>query len=218
MTVAALAPPALVSLSFPDGREGPFPSSPLFWPVPLFALAFLSRTPGAERTLRIGAVLYALAAVAAFVVTTPMGGNAVRLGALVGGPLLLCAIWGRPWTKQLVGAADPGRRLRARSRSGSGRRAVRDVIKYIEDPAAKSNYFEPLREFLFRLPDQRRIEIPFTRLHWEDGARGPRPRLDRPRVAAPAGHAPRNKLFYEGRCTRSPTRPGWARTRSATSR
>jgi hypothetical protein len=45
--------------------------------------------------------------------------------------------------------------------------AVRDVIKYIEDPAAKSDYFEPLRQFLYTLPDQRRIEIPFTRSHWE---------------------------------------------------
>ena len=45
--------------------------------------------------------------------------------------------------------------------------AVRDVIKYLEDPAAKSDYFEPLRQFLYTLPDQRRIEIPFTRSHWE---------------------------------------------------
>ena len=44
---------------------------------------------------------------------------------------------------------------------------MRDVIKYLEDPAAKSDYFTPLKEFLFRLPDQRRIEIPFTRSHWE---------------------------------------------------
>ncbi len=41
------------------------------------------------------------------------------------------------------------------------------MIKYIEDPAAKSDYFEPLRQFLSTLPDQRRIEIPFTRSHWE---------------------------------------------------
>ena len=27
-----------------------------------------------------------------------MGGNAVRLGALFGGPVLLCALWGRPWS------------------------------------------------------------------------------------------------------------------------
>ena len=43
MTVAALAPPALVSLVFPDGREGPFVFS-AFWPVPLFASPSTSRS------------------------------------------------------------------------------------------------------------------------------------------------------------------------------
>src|SRR2546423_14871816 len=38
MTAAALAPPAVVSVLFPDGGEGPFVFS-AFWPVPLFALA-----------------------------------------------------------------------------------------------------------------------------------------------------------------------------------
>ena len=95
-----------------------------------------------------------------------MGGNAVRLGALFGGPVLLCALWGRPWTKRpwalpLLVAGFASLALWQWSP------AVRDVIKYIEDPAAKADYFEPLREFLFRLPDQRRIEIPFTRSHWE---------------------------------------------------
>ncbi|MEA2466610.1 MAG: hypothetical protein QOJ57_736, partial [Thermoleophilaceae bacterium] len=79
MTAAALAPPALVSLFFPDGRSGPFVFS-AFWPVPLFALAFFAALPARERTLRIGALLYALAAVGAFAITTPMAGNAVRLG------------------------------------------------------------------------------------------------------------------------------------------
>ena len=74
--------------------------------------------------------------------------------------------------------------------------AVRDVIKYIEDPAAKSDYFEPLRQFLATLPDQRRIEIPFTRSHWEGAeialeaplARGWLRQLD----------TGRNPIFYGG--------------------
>ena len=43
----------------------------------------------------------------------------------------------------------------------------------MEDPAAKANYFEPLRQFLKTLPDQRRIEIPFTRSHWESAEIAP---------------------------------------------
>jgi hypothetical protein len=45
--------------------------------------------------------------------------------------------------------------------------AIRDIDKALSDPAAESSYFEPLRQFLVTLPDQRRIEIPFTRSHWE---------------------------------------------------
>ncbi len=74
--------------------------------------------------------------------------------------------------------------------------AVRDVIKYLEDPAAKSHYFEPLRQYLATLPDQRRIEIPFTRSHWEGAeialhtplARGWLRQLD----------TGRNPIFYRG--------------------
>jgi hypothetical protein len=95
-----------------------------------------------------------------------MGGNAVRLGALFGGPVLLCALWGLPWTKRwwalpVLVAGFASLALWQWSP------AVRDVKKYLEDPAAKSNYFEPLRQFLATLPDQRRIGIPFTRSHWE---------------------------------------------------
>ena len=46
-----------------------------------------------ERVLRAGAVLYALALVASFVLRTPMGGNAVRLGALMAGPVAALALW-----------------------------------------------------------------------------------------------------------------------------
>ena len=58
------------------------------------------RPPREQSALRWGAVLYGLGATLALVIETPMGGNAVRLGALFGGPVLLCALWGRPWTKR----------------------------------------------------------------------------------------------------------------------
>ena len=49
-----------------------------------------------------------------------MGGNAVRLGALFGGPVLLCAIWGRPWTQRWWAVPILAAGF-ARSRCGSGR-------------------------------------------------------------------------------------------------
>jgi hypothetical protein len=165
IAAAAFIPPVFLAWAFPEGGWAPFPDS-AYVPIPLFALACLILLPRDQSALRWGAVLYGLGSTLALVLETPMGGNAVRLGALFGGPLLLCAIWGQPWTKRLWALPV----LVAGFASlvmWQWSPAVRDVIKYIEDPAAKADYFTPLREFLFRLPDQRRIEIPFTRSHWE---------------------------------------------------
>ncbi|MET0836893.1 MAG: hypothetical protein ABWY97_08940 [Thermoleophilaceae bacterium] len=162
---AALIPPLFLAWAFPEGGWAPFPTS-AYVPIPLFALACLIVLPREEAALRWGAVLYALGATLALAVETPMGGNAVRLGALFGGPVLLCALWGRRFRYRLIvlPLVVAGFATLALWQWSP---AVRDVKKYIEDPAAKSDYFEPLRQFLYTLPDQRRIEIPFTRSHWE---------------------------------------------------
>ena len=165
IAAAAFIPPVFLSWAFPEGGWAPFPTS-AYIPIPLFALACLIVLPRQQSALRWGAVLYAAGSTLALLMETPMGGNAVRLGALFGGPVLLCAIWGRPWTRRLW--AIPALALVfAPLVLWQWSPPVRDVIKYLEDPAAKSDYFAPLRDFLFRLPDQRRIEIPFTRSHWE---------------------------------------------------
>ena len=162
---AALIPPLFLAWAFPEGGWAPFPTS-AYVPIPLFALACLIVLPREEAALRWGAVLYALGATLALAVETPMGGNAVRLGALFGGPVLLCALWGRRFRYRLIELPLIVAGF-ATLALWQWSPAVRDVKKYIEDPAAKSDYFEPLRQFLYTLPDQRRIEIPFTRSHWE---------------------------------------------------
>jgi hypothetical protein len=165
IAAASFLPPVFLSWAFPEGGWAPFPTT-AYVPIPLFALACLIVLPRKQSALRWGAVLYAVGATVALVLETPMGGNAVRLGALFGGPVLLCALWGQSWTRRwwawpilIAGFASLA--------LWQWSPAVRDVNKYLEDPAAKSNYFEPLRQFLATLPDQRRIEIPFTRSHWE---------------------------------------------------
>ena len=165
IAVAAFVPPLFLSWAFPEGGWAPFPFT-AYLPIPAFALACLVVLPREQRALRWGAALYGIGATVALLIETPMGGNAVRLGALFGGPVLLCALWGRPimrklWAVPLLAVGFASLAFWQWSP------AVRDVIKYIEDPAAKSDYFEPLRAFLFTLPDQRRVEIPFTRSHWE---------------------------------------------------
>ncbi len=74
--------------------------------------------------------------------------------------------------------------------------AVRDSVKAFTDPVADPDYFDPVREYLALLPDQRRVEIPFTLGHWEGAevaseaplARGWLRQLD-------TGH---NPIFYKG--------------------
>ena len=165
IAAASFIPPVFLAWAFPEGGWAPFPHT-AYVPIPIFALACLVLLRREASALRWGVALYGLGATLALVIETPMGGNAVRLGALFGGPVLLCALWARPrpqrlWVVPVLAAGFAALAFWQWSP------AVRDVIKYLEDPAAKSDYFEPLRQFLYTLRDQRRIEIPFTRSHWE---------------------------------------------------
>jgi hypothetical protein len=193
-TVAALVPTALVSLLFPDGGEGPFVFS-AFWPVPLLALAFWFAVPARERTLRAGALLYAVAAVGAWAITTPVGGNAVRLGALVGGPLLLCALLAArrrlsvPLVVLLVVFA--GWQWSA---------AVRDIAQTSGDRSTQASFYKPLNDFLARAGAGAapfRVEIPFTFSHWGTAEVAPRFALARGWLRP--DDVEYNHLFYGGR-------------------
>jgi len=194
LAAASFLPPVFLSFAFPEGGWAPFPTT-AYLPIPLFALACLAVLPRRDASLRWGAVLYALGSTLALFIDTPMGGNAVRLGALVGGPLLVCAAAERGLLR-LRPLAVPAAAGLALLAVWQWSPAVRDVRKYLEDPAARSDYFEPLRQYLATLPDQRRIEIPFTRSHWESAeiaplvplARGWLRQLD----------TGRNPIFYRG--------------------
>jgi hypothetical protein len=194
IALAALAPALFLSAAFPEGGWAPFPFS-AYLPIPLFCAACLLVLPRQERALRAGAVLYAIGATLAVAFETPMGGTASRLGMLFGGPLLLCAAWDR--------LRRPSLPLLAVAVAGFGllgywqwTSAIRDIDKAIHDPAAESGYFAPLRAYLATLPDQRRIEIPFTSSRWENAevaplaplARGWQRQLD----------TGRNPVFYRG--------------------
>jgi hypothetical protein len=191
---AALAPPLLLGVAFPEGGWAPFPFT-AYLPVPLFCVACLILLPRGERVLRAGAVLYTLGATVAVSAETQIGGTAPRLGMLFGGPLLLCVAWDRlrRSTTQLLALAVAGFALLGYWQWTS---AIRDIDKALRDPAARADYFEPLRQFLYTLPDQRRIEIPFTSSRWENAevaplvplARGWLRQLD----------TGRNPVFYRG--------------------
>ena len=169
---AAILPAVLIALAFSsDGRE-PFDLS-TFWPLPLLSIGFALVAGREQRALQAGALLYGLACCAAFVIDTPMGGNAARFGGLIGGPLLLAALLSRA-----RGGGEPraiGRPLAAVAALSLAGLAfiqwsppVRDVIKAFEDPSVEASYYRPLNEFLDRAGGPiGRVEIPFTRSHWE---------------------------------------------------
>jgi hypothetical protein len=178
---------------FPQGGSEPFVPS-AFWPALAGSLVIAALLPASERALRNGALLYAVALAAAFVLSTPLGGNATRLGALVAGPVALGALLGRrsPVLVAMLAVAFAYWPLYP---------AVRDVVRASGDPSLEASYHAPLIAFLRAqgAPGSFRVEIPFTENHWEarhvaggrDGiplARGWERQLDRKFGA----------LFYDG--------------------
>ncbi|MBS1871114.1 MAG: hypothetical protein JSS99_15800 [Actinobacteria bacterium] len=162
VAAAAMAPVAALAIAFPEGGTEPFVTS-AFWPVIAVAAAALVLLPRAERVLRIGVALYALGATAAFVLDTPLGGNVVRLGALCAGPLLALTLW--PRRRLVLACLAP---FVLWWQLGS---AVVDVRTTSGDPSVHAAYYAPLlAELRARGADggaRGRLEIPFTRAHWE---------------------------------------------------
>jgi hypothetical protein len=188
VAVAAAGPVLLLTLIFPEGGTEPFVGS-AFWPAFLSLLVFAALLPKEQRVLRAGVLLYALALLACFVIPSAIGGNSTRLAALAGGPLFACTNWPQRRALMLLLAAPfiywqlmP---------------AVRDVAITHSDPSTQAAYYAPLIAELERLGDTDtfRVEVPFTRSHWEGArlaphvalARGWERQLDRQR----------NPLFYD---------------------
>lgn len=90
----AFATALALSAAFPGGGSEPFVPSALV-PAIIALLVVLVALPGDQRGLRVGVALYLAGIVLAGLLATPMGGNATRLAALAGGPLLVAALWGR---------------------------------------------------------------------------------------------------------------------------
>jgi hypothetical protein len=198
VALASFLPPVFLAVAFPEGGWAPFPLS-AFLPIPVFCAACMLLLPRRQRVLRLGVLIYGIASLVALLFETPMGGNAVRLGALFGGPVLLCAIWGRR-----IRGGRAGRAAVVAVMVGlfvwQWSAPVRDVVKYLEDPAAKAGYFDELKEYMATLAPQRRLEIPFTRSHWEAAEIAPSVPLARGSLRQlDTGH---NPIFYRGQLNR----------------
>jgi hypothetical protein len=137
--------------------------------------------------------MFAGALFACLVVPTGVGGNATRLAALAGGPLVAC-VWAPRRPMLLLAFAVPFVYWQAMP-------PVRDLVVAAGDPSTHASYYAPLIERLRAESGSgpMRVEVPFTRVHWEAAhlaehvaiARGWERQLDRKR----------NAVFYEGELT-----------------
>jgi hypothetical protein len=146
---------AVLAGAFPTAGWFPFVFS-AFVGVLLFTGAALALLPRGERALRFGVMLFALLAIAAFAVHTPVGANAARLGSLFGGPVLALALADRRPLALAVIALP----LLYWQWGG----AVRDTGAATRKPSPGTSYYEPLIAELERRTGAEpvRIEIPIT--------------------------------------------------------
>jgi hypothetical protein len=186
---SALAPVLALSVAFPEG--GSFPFVPLsFWPALAAALAVTLALPRDARVVRFGAMLYALAMIASFIFTTPMGGNVVRLGALFAGPVVAALLWQRD-RRILALLALPLLYWQWVA-------PVDDWARSAGDPSVHARYYTGLLSFLSgRDGPPFRVEIPFTDNHWE--SRWVAPKVPLARGWERQVDRARNKIFYDGR-------------------
>jgi hypothetical protein len=227
---AVLATPAVVvtlalAVLFPEGGYEPFALSSLLAAAGA-SLALILVLPVRERLLRRGAQLYLLALLLAYVVPSPMGSNAVRFGVLFAPAILVGCVgvadiqrafarFSRSW--QLVRSHDPARASRI-GRAGavwllallSAALMLWQVAGPLEqsigaslEPASRNSFYVPAIRYLESHSGgaPMRIEVPFTKSHWDatilgerfDLARGWERQLD----------TRYDDLFYSGRLTAS---------------
>ncbi len=195
LAVAALTPIALLAVVFPEGGSQPFDASSAL-PALVGVLIIAALIPARQRALRIGALLYAVALLGAYLLTTPVGGNADRLGALVAGPIAACVLAARsPLGRPLVLLALAPFLLYWQVNA-----PVTDFASAAPDPSEHASYYAPLLSRLAALgatdpQHPLRIEVVTTANHSDASrvaphvalARGWERQLDR-------GH---NALFYD---------------------
>jgi hypothetical protein len=191
---AALAGPALaltaaLALLFPEGGEETFAFSSLLAAGGLSALVMLLLPPR-ERLLRNGLALYLLALALSYLVPSPMGSNAVRLGVLftpaifVGSagvedirraPARLGAWLSRQASQTPLGPLSNRVARLALGVLCLGLLAwqldgpVTQSVEASNDPSAQLAYYKPAIDYLAANDggEPLRIEVPFTQSHWD---------------------------------------------------
>jgi hypothetical protein len=164
---------ALAAL-FGEGGWEPYPLLS-FLATAAVIVGFMAALPRRQGLLWSGAVVYLVACLACVAVHSPMGANVERYGALLAGPLLLCAVQstGRPCSAVAVVAL-----LGIAVWTVWG--PVRETAAVAGNASTSASYYLPVERFVAAHGGSLvRVEVPFTRGHWEAAWLAPRVSLAR---------------------------------------
>lgn len=189
LVAGAAAPALLLAIAFPSSGSAPF-SATSFWPALAATATIFALLPREARTLRIGALLYALLLVVAFAVPNPLGHTATRLGALTALPFVATLGWHGSRRRLLLGA------LALAFTWWALYPPVRDALRAADDPAATEEFHTPLIEALENRSEiGARVEVVPTAVHGE--ARFVAPEIPLARGLSRQLDTELNGLFYD---------------------
>jgi hypothetical protein len=203
------------NLAFPEAGQFPFVFSS-YLAIPLWCAGVLVLTQGVrvqERQLRRVIVGYLLASTLLWLVPNALGGNAVRLGALFGGPVLAAVLLSRrPRPAVPTWLFAPVLALAiAGSLYWQLTASVAQIARSVGDPSTTSAYFEPAARWLqAHGADGTRIEVPPTANHWESAYLAPKFELARGWLRQL--DTTRDDLFYDERELTPATYGAWLRS------
>jgi hypothetical protein len=160
LAIPALAGGIVMWKLFPEGGTDRFAAS-AFWPMLAISAGGVALLTPRRRTLWAAGLLYLAVLVGAFVVPTPFGQNALRLGVLAGPSVLALAHRRRPPVLALAVVGVGLVYLQWLP-------AVRAVAEAHGDPSTHAAFQDEARDFLDRVAQPgERVEVPLTLNHWE---------------------------------------------------
>jgi hypothetical protein len=181
----SLAVIVVTSVLFPGTGPMPYPWTSL---VPTELLCLTALTPLVKTTpaVRLGALFYAVASFFSWLVPNPLGGNAPRLAASIGVPLLACLLTapgpalGRLNDARPISWLAKGRSIRLTAKWRVAAIAIvipfavwqwapgQQIVTSSTVPGTQESYYKPLlAELALLSPRPVRVEVVPTQAHWE---------------------------------------------------
>ena len=203
------------NLAFPEAGQFPFVFSS-YVAIPAWCFgAFVLTQPLREEERQLRRVLlgYLLVSTLLWIIPNALGGNAVRLGALFGGPVLAAVLLshrprlGRPgWLYGLVLLAAMVGSLYWQLTA-----SVAQIARSVGDPSTASVYFQPAARWLrSHGAAGKRIEVPPTANHWESAYLAPKFELARGWLRQL--DTTRDDIFYDGAELSAASYGAWLRS------